>query len=87
MIGYRESDLLVICTNTSPNMVVPFTVYECSEYRDKNRPDWEQMEKLAINIQPVRISAKTAGFSIAEPLRVARKIGEDEGEDEVALDR
>ena len=79
--GYRESDLLVICTNTNPNMIVPFTVYECSEYRDMNRPDWEQMEKLAINIQPVRVSARTAGFSTIGPLCPARKTGDDEDED------
>jgi hypothetical protein len=79
--GYRDSDLLVICTNTNPNMVVPFTVYECSEFCDMNRPDWEQMEKLAINIQPVRVSAKTAGFSTIRPLCPARKTGGDEDED------
>jgi hypothetical protein len=87
MTGYRESDLLAICTNTSPNIVVPFTVYECSGYNDKQRPDWEQMEKLAINIQPVRISSKTAGFTTIETLRPVRKTGSDEDEDEVALDR
>jgi hypothetical protein len=79
--GYRESDLLVICTNTNPNMVVPFTVYECSEYRDMNRPDWEQMEKLAINIAPVRVSTRTAGFSTIEPLCPVRKTGADDDED------
>ena len=89
--GYRESDLLAICTNTSPNIVLPFTVYECSSYSDKQRPDWEQMQKLAIDILPVRISTRTSGFSVAEPLRPVRKTGddedegEDEGEDEVAL--
>jgi hypothetical protein len=63
--GYRESDLLAICTNTSPNVVLPFTVYECSSYADKHKPDWQQMKSLAIDIDPVRISSKTAGFSTA----------------------
>ena len=54
--GYRESDRLAICTNTSPNVVLPFTVYECSEYSDKHKPTWEQMKKLAINFQPLRMS-------------------------------
>jgi hypothetical protein len=43
---------------------VPFKVRECSNYADKNRPDWEQMEKLAIDILPIS-SAKTAGFRVA----------------------
>lgn len=82
--GYRESDLLVICNNTSPNIVVPFTVYECSEYSDKNKPTWEQMTKLAVDFQPLRIS-KTAGFSAAATLHPVRKNPEDEDEeDEVA---
>jgi len=66
--GYRESDVLVICTNTSPNFKVLFPVHECSEYYDKLRPDWEQMEKLAIQIQPVRVSKKTRGFQIPNRL-------------------
>jgi hypothetical protein len=60
--GYRDSDLLVICTNASPNFKVPFTVYECSEFSDRQKPSWEQMSKLAIEFDPVRVSAKTRGF-------------------------
>ena len=67
--GYRESDVLVICTNTNPNTRVPFVVNQCSEYYDKLRPDWEQMEKLAIQIQPVRVSKKTRGFQIPDKFR------------------
>ena len=88
VIGYRESDLLAICTNTSPNVVLPFTVYECSSYADKHKPDWEQMKKLAINIQPLRVSKKRRGFSVAgasAPAKVADV--EEEGEEEVALAR
>ena len=84
--GYRESDRLAICNNTHPNLVLPFTVYECSSFEDKHRPDYRQMEKLAINIQPVRISSRTAGFSTSNPPKpVTVSDGdEDEGEDEVA---
>ena len=86
MTGYRESDLLVICTNASPNLVVPFTVMECSEFSDKLRPNWEQMEKLAIEIQPVRISAKTRGFCVpADGMPAKKADAEEEGEREVAL--
>ena len=80
--GYRESDLLAICTCTSPNIVLPFIVYECSGFSDKHRPNYEQMKKLAIDFQPLRIS-KTAGFRIAEPLRPV-KDDDDEDRDEVA---
>lgn len=48
-IGYRETDVLVVCTNTSPARQIPFPVYECSEYWDRHRPTWEQMAKLALD--------------------------------------
>jgi len=69
MTGYRESDVLVLCTNARPNIRIPFTIHECTEYLDKSRPDWEQMEKLAIQIQPMRISKKTKGFNVAAALQ------------------
>jgi hypothetical protein len=84
MMGYRESDLLVICTNTSPNIAVPFTVFDCSEFNDKYRPGWEQMEKLAIDIQPTRISTRTAGFNTVTRIQPIRRISDDEDEGEVA---
>ena len=52
MTGYRESELISICTFPEPNMVVPFQIYECTRYADKNRPTWEQMQKLAIHVTP-----------------------------------
>ena len=77
--GYRESDRLAICTNTSPNIVLLFTVYACTNFSDKHRPDWEQMEKLAIDIHPGRVSSKAAGFASMEarPARKARSSDED----------
>lgn len=60
--GYRESEMVVICRATYPEIAVPFVVRECTGYNDKNRPDWEQMKKLAINIsRPLRLG-KPAGF-------------------------
>jgi hypothetical protein len=64
--GYRESDVLVICVLTDPSFRVPFVVHQCSDFLDKRKPDWEQMEKLAIEIQPVRVSRKTRGFNLPE---------------------
>jgi hypothetical protein len=85
--GYRDSDRLAICTNTSPNVVLPFTVYECTSFDDKHRPGWDQMEKLAISILPSRHSSKTAGFSSAISPSPVTHPDEDEDADEVALDR
>jgi hypothetical protein len=81
--GYRESDLLAICTNTSPNLVLPFTVYECSSYADKYKPSWKQMKNLAIHIKPVRVSAKTRGFSAVTNRPVVRT-DEPDDQQEVA---
>lgn len=85
--GYRESDRLVICNKTSPDLIVPFTVLECTSFEDKHRPDWRQMEKLAIDIQPVRVSSKTSGFSVAVASRPVANSDGDEDESEAAIDR
>ena len=61
--GYRDSDLFVVCTNSSPARVVPFAVRECTDYEDRNRPDWEQMEKLAIDLTIAEVTRRpTPGF-------------------------
>ena len=67
--GYRESDVLVICALSTPSFRLPFVVHECSDFSDKHKPDWEQMEKLAIQIQPVRVSKKTRGFNLPAVLK------------------
>jgi hypothetical protein len=61
MTGYRESEMAVFCTEVSPNFAVPFKVNTCTGYLDRNRPDWDQMEKLAIDVLPAS-SAKALGF-------------------------
>jgi hypothetical protein len=63
MTGYRESESITLCTDLNPNIVVPFVIYECSGYYDKNRPSWRQMEKLAINVTPGPL--KKVGFKVA----------------------
>jgi hypothetical protein len=78
--GYRDSEMLVICTDVHPNVALPFKVYECSAYSDKNRPDWEQMEKLAIRIEP-SASLKPVGFKVRTSVRTA-----GETEDEVPVE-
>ena len=85
MIGHRDSDRLAVCTNTSPNMVVPFAMLECSGFSDRNKPDYDQMKRLAIEIQPDRMTRKTTGFSAPRPLRPSRKNQADEDEDDIAV--
>ncbi len=80
--GYRESDVLVFCVLTDPSFRVPFVVHQCSDYLDKRKPDWEQMEKLAIEIQPVRVSKKTRGFNLTEAARPEYEPAAAEDEDE-----
>lgn len=91
--GYRESEVLAFCTNTSPTIRLPFTVHKCTEYQDKSRPDWQQMEKLAIQIDPIRVSKKVRGFTLPnpqqpekpeyEPAIAANEDEEDEDENEL----
>ena len=70
--GYRESEALVFCIYSYDTpLAIPFKVRECTKYEDRNRPDWEQMEKLAIAVNPTP-TLKPAGF------RIARE-GEDAG--------
>ncbi|HKF46192.1 MAG TPA: hypothetical protein VKB38_02460 [Terracidiphilus sp.] len=80
--GYRESDFVMICTNTNPNFRVPFTVMDCSEFNDRRRPNWDQMEKLAIEVAPTRVSARTAGFSTVTKVQPIRRVAEDDDEDD-----
>lgn len=50
--GYGESEVLVYCDYLYHRAIpIPFKVRQCSSYRDKNRPSWDQMEKLAIVIE------------------------------------
>ena len=81
MTGYRDSDLLVICTNASPNIAVLFPVYECSAFGDKHRPTFDQMSRLAIRVNSARLSARTRGFQAVTTMQPVRV---DEDEDEAA---
>lgn len=69
-----------------PNIVVPFVIYECSGFYDKNRPDWEQMEKLAITVAPGPL--KPVGFKVAVNIREAEAahatvpVSDDDGDNE-----
>jgi hypothetical protein len=77
--GFRESEMITICSYPDPNIVVPFNVYECTRYYDRNRPNWEQMQKLAIHVSPG--NPKPVGFKVGAgfgKVRVVEDVDEDE---------
>ena len=77
MVGYRESEMVTLCECVSPNIVIPFRIYECTGYYDKNRPGWEQMQKLAIDVTPAPM--KPVGFKVGRGFREAA-VRQDEEE-------
>lgn len=62
MTGYRESEMITACSRIHPNILVPFNIYECTGYYDKNRPSYQQMQKLAIDVTPGPM--KPVGFKV-----------------------
>jgi hypothetical protein len=86
MTGYKESEMVTMCTAPDPNIVIPFRIYECTRYYDKNRPSWQQMEKLAISVDtaPIKpVGFKTgAGFQQTTVVRVGANDDDDYDEDE-----
>ena len=46
--GYRETELLVVCTTLYPERQLHFPVRACTCYLEKNRPVMKQMEEIAI---------------------------------------
>jgi hypothetical protein len=48
-------------TEVNPNFPVPFKVQECTNYLDRNRPNYDAMTKLAIYVEPSS-SLKPVGF-------------------------
>lgn len=60
--GYRETEEIALCTYSFDQLIrLPFKVYKCTGYADKNRPTWEQMEEMAIEVKPSP-TMKHAGF-------------------------
>ena len=60
--GFRESEEIVFC-NLGDLRPVPFPVRECSDYRNRTHPTWDQMEELALPIDGVS-TYKPAGFLV-----------------------
>lgn len=60
--GYRETEEIAFCTFSFDQLIrLPFKVYKCSGHTDKNRPTWEQMEEMAIDVKPSP-TLKQVGF-------------------------
>jgi len=80
--GYRESELITICTDVHPNLRLAFAVYKRSSYYDKYRPTWKQMEDLAIDVTPA--PPKPVGFKVGvqEPVKVRTRVNVDLDEDD-----
>jgi hypothetical protein len=78
--GYRESEQLTMCTYVDPNIVLPFSVYTCSGFYDKNRPSYQQMQKLAIDVTPGPL--KPVGFKVGQTSNILTRINVDLDEDE-----
>ena len=78
--GYRESEQLAMCTYVDPNIVLPFSVYTCSGFYDKNRPSYQQMQKLAIDVTPGPL--KPVGFKVGQTSNILTRINVDLDEDE-----
>lgn len=60
--GFRESEEIVFC-NFGDLRLVPFRVRECTDYRNRTHPTWDQMEELALPIDGVS-TYKPAGFLV-----------------------
>ena len=85
MTGYRESEMVTMCSGIHPNIVVPFRIYECTGYHDKNKPTWQQMQKLAIHVSAG--NPKPVGFKVGVGFLDTRKVvpaedDEDEMDDD-----
>jgi len=78
--GYRESEQMSMCTRVHPNIVLPFTVNTCSGYYDKNRPSYQQMQKLAIDVTPAPL--KPVGFKVGQTSSILTRVSVDFDEDE-----
>ena len=87
-IGYRETDVLVVCTYSNPARLVPFPVYECTQFWDRNRPSYREMTKLALDFSDAHRKAITGfgGDDAADKRPVHVPVDDlDDEEDEAAL--
>jgi hypothetical protein len=49
--GYRESEELMHCSYDRLRLI-PFPVKTCTDYTNRAHPSWEEMQKLALPVEP-----------------------------------
>jgi hypothetical protein len=64
--GYRECEEVIFCNFATAIRPVLFPVKDCTDYTNRGLPTWEQMEKLALDVQSAP-KKKVKGFSVEEP--------------------
>jgi hypothetical protein len=75
--GYAQSERIVICDRAFDRpMQIPFKVAECSDYLDRRLPEFDELEKIALNITVER-GRKVKGFAVVQ------NTSEDQDEDAV----
>ncbi len=62
--GHAESEQLTVCDNPYPWMKVPFKVKACSGFLNKQVPDVDELEKIALDL--TRDKLRRAGFESPE---------------------
>jgi hypothetical protein len=63
--GYSENEKLTICEYPYPAFPVPFKVAECTNYANKALPPFDQMEKIALSIEP-KTRVPVRGFAVSD---------------------
>lgn len=81
MTGYKESEMVAMCSWVNPNIPVPFRIYECTGYYDKNKPTWQQMQRLAIHVSPGTL--KPVGFKVGAGFAGRTAVVDAEGEEDL----
>jgi hypothetical protein len=59
--GYSEMEKLTFCNYLYPAVRIPFKVSECTNYLNARLPDFDDMEKIALDLTWVKPS-RPAGF-------------------------
>ena len=63
--GFRESEELLHCSYDRLRLI-PFPVKTCTDYRNRTHPSWDQMEELALPIEP-KSTKPVRGFGTEQP--------------------
>jgi len=62
--GFRESEELMHCSYDRLRLI-PFPVKTCTDYTNRTHPSWEEMQKLALPVEPKSTRA-VRGFGVEE---------------------